>query len=85
MKLDKKGQASIGNKVTGIILGVVSVVVLVSMAPTLWTQLDTALSNENLTSVPFLGTMGGILGLIFGVVIFIGALYAMFKLMSNQR
>lgn len=85
MKLSKKGQAGISNKVTGIILGVVLVVVLISMAPELWSVLDTALSDGNLTAIPFLGSLTGVIGIIFGVVIFLGAIYAMFKLMSNQR
>jgi len=84
-KLSKKGQAGISSKVTGIILGVVLVVVLISMAPELWTVLNASLTNENLTSIPFLGSLTGIIGLIFGVVVFLGAIYAMFKLMSNQR
>ena len=84
-KLSKKGQAGISSKVTGIILGVVLVVVLISMAPELWSVLDDALSNNTLTSIPFLGSLTGIIGLIFGVVIFLGSIYAMFRLMSNNR
>lgn len=85
MKLSKKGQSGISNKVTGIILGVVLVVVLISMAPELWSVLNTALTNENLTSIPFLGSLTGLIGLIFGVVIFLGAIYAMFRLMSGSQ
>jgi len=85
MKLSKKGQAGISGQVTGIIVGIVLVVILISMAPELWTVLNTSLTNENLSSIPFLGSLTGLIGLIFGVVIFLGAIYAMFKLMSNKR
>lgn len=85
MKLSKKGQSGIGGKVTAIITGVILVVVLISMAPSLWTVLNSALTNENLTAIPFLGSMGGLIGLIFGVVIFLGAIYAMFKLFTGSK
>jgi len=55
------------------------------MAPALYTQLSTALANETLATIPFLGSMSGLIGLIFGVVIFLGAIYAMFKLMGSKR
>jgi len=35
MKMEKKGQASISKQVTGVIIGIVSVVILVSIAPDL--------------------------------------------------
>jgi hypothetical protein len=85
MKLSKKGQAGISTQVTGIIVGIVLIVILISMAPELWTVLNNALTNENLTDIPFLGSLTGLIGLIFGVVIFLGAIYAMFKLMSKKR
>jgi len=85
VRLNKKGQAGISSKVTSIIVGVILVVILVSMAPTLWTTLNTSLTNENLTAIPFLGSMTGLIGLIFGVVIFLGAIFAMFKLMSGAK
>ena len=85
VRLTKKGQAGISGKVTSIIVGVILVVILITMAPTLWGVLNTSLTNENLTSIPFLGSMTGLIGLIFGVVIFLGAIFAMFKLMANKR
>jgi hypothetical protein len=85
MRLNKKGQAGMSTQVKGIITGIILVVILISMAPSLWGVLNTSLSNENLTSIPFLGSMGSLIGLIFGVVIFLGAIFAMFKLMGNKR
>jgi len=85
VRLNKKGQAGIQSKVTAIIVGVVLVVILISMAPELWSVLNTSLTDGNLTDIPFLGSMTGLIGLIFGVVIFLGAIYAMFKLMSGSK
>ena len=85
MKMQKKGQASISRQVTGVIIGVVSVVILVSMAPELWTVLDTALDNISTANIPFISNMTGIIGLLFGVSILLGAIYGIMKLVQTRR
>ena len=84
MKLEKKGQAGIGRQVTGVIIGVVSVVILVSIAPELWTVLDAALTNISGASIPFISNMTGIIGLLFGVAILLGAIYGVMKLLQKR-
>lgn len=86
MQLNKKGNVgSIQKQTLGVVLGVVGVVILVAMAPELWTVLDGALTDIGTADIPFISSLSGILGLIFGVVIFLAALYGMFRLFGNQR
>ena len=85
MKMEKKGQASISRQVTGVIIGVVSVVILVSMAPELWTVLDDALGNISTANIPFISNMTGLIGLLFGVSILLGAIYGIMKLVQTRR
>lgn len=86
MQLSKKGSVgNIQNQTLGVVLGIVSVVILVSIAPELYTVLSTALDNISGENIPFVSGLTGIIGLIFGVVIFLGALYGMFKMFQNKR
>jgi len=86
MKLSKKGQSNaIGKQVLGVVLGVVSIVVLMTMAPELWTILDTAFTAIGTADIPFLSGLTGVLGLIFGVVLFLAALYGLFRMVSTRR
>ena len=84
MKLQKKGQAGIGRQVTGVIIGVISVVILVSVAPELWTVLDNALTNISAANIPFISNMTGIIGLLFGVAILLGAIYGIMRLLQRR-
>ena len=89
MKLNKKGQmGNIKTKVTGLIVGVILVVVLVTIAPTLWTQLSTSSDALARTTIPFaqmFNSTAGVVGLVFGVVLLLGALVALFGLVGNKR
>ena len=90
MMLSKKGNVgSIKTQTLAVVLGVISVVILVAIAPELWTVLNTAFGNETDgiigADIPFISGLTGVLGLLFGVVIFLGAVYGMFKMFSSKR
>jgi len=89
MKLNKKGQmGAIKGKVVGLIVGVILVVILVTIAPTLWTTLSTSLDSLAGSTIPFAGmfnSTSGVVGLVFGVVILIGSLVALFSLVGKGR
>jgi phage-related minor tail protein len=86
MQLSKKGNVGgIQSQTLAVILGVIGVVILVAVAPELWTVLDDALADIGTADIPFISSLSGVLGLIFGVVIFLGALYGMFKLFQKRR
>lgn len=83
--LSKKGQAGVGGKTVAVIVGVISVVILFAAAPELWTVLDDAIGNITAADIPLVSGMGGIIGLIFGAAILLGALYGLFRLIGNRR
>ena len=88
MKLSKRGQASIKGKTLAIIVGVLTVVILVTMAPSLWTSMSTALDSLAGSTIPFaslFNSTSGIVGLVFGAVILLGSIGALFVMLGNKR
>jgi len=65
----KKGMSA--DKVINTVVGVV---VLTSIAGALYTTFATAVNDSSFTAIPLVGTFGtnGLLGLLFGVLIFYG-------------
>lgn len=89
MRLNKKGNVSgIQGKTLGIIIGVLTVVILVTMAPALWTSLSSSLDNLAGSTIPFaslFNSTSGIVGLVFGVVILLGSIGALFVMLSKSK
>jgi phage-related minor tail protein len=83
MRLNKRGQRSVDGKVVGLIVGVIGVVIFLTAAPTLWTILDTALTQISTAGIPLVSGMTDILGLVFGAVILLGGLFYLFKQLST--
>jgi len=89
MKLNKKGNmGAIQGKTLGIIVGVLTVVILVTIAPSLWTQLSTSLDSLAGSTIPFaslFNSTSGIVGLVFGVVILMGSIGALFIMLGRSK
>ena len=84
MQLHKKGKADVSKTTIGILVAVITVVILFSAAPELWTVLDTAFTDISIADIPLVSGMTGVLGLVFGAVILLGGLFVLLKNLQTR-